>query len=453
MMEEEMAVRKRDGEELAVKYPDAAGIDIGSKSHFVAIPPGRSDQVVREFGCFTQDLEDMAKWLIENGVTTVAMESTGVYWLAPYEILEAHGLEVFLVNARHVKNVSGRKSDVLDCQWLQQLMRFGLLAGAFRPASEICALRAVCRYRETLLDEQARQVQRMQKALTQMNIQLPAVLSDIVGQTGQAIIRAIVAGERDPVVLAKLRNYRVKASEAEIIKSLQGNWRAEYLFCLGQSLKLFDTYQQAIAQADAQLESMLAPLCTSDTRLARNPNKGRNKNAPKFDVRNQLYQWSGVDLTRIPGIDVSTALKVLVEVGPDLAKFKNAKHFASWLGLCPGTHISGGKTLSGKTKRISHRISQALKEAAQGLHRSQCALGAYYRRFAARAGAPKAITATAHKIARMIYAMLTKGEDYIERSEAHYEEQYRMRTVAYLRKKAASFGFDLQPNEAAIGAV
>jgi len=440
-----MAMRKR---ELTVMHPNAAGIDIGSASHYVAVAPDQSEEPVREFGCFTEDIEAMADWLIGCGVDIVAMESTGVYWIAPYEILESRGLTVYLVNARHVRHVSGRKSDVLDCQWLQQLMSFGLLSGAFRPAGEICALRAISRQRDTLLNEQARQVQRMQKALTQMNVQLTNVIADIAGKTGQDIIRAIIAGERDPHKLAKLRNYRVHASAETIAKSLEGNWREEHVFCLSQALTLFDAYQSLIAAVDVKLEEIIKPMRQHQEALAANKNKGRGKNAPAFDVRNALYQWAGVDLTRIGGIDVSTALKVLVEIGPDLSKFENAKRFASWLGLCPGTKISGGKKLSSASKRIPNRVAQALKLAAQGLHRSHCALGAYYRRMAARMGVGKAITATAHKLARLIFAMLTKGGEYVERSQEQYEDQMRKRTIAYLKRKAASMGFSMQPIEA-----
>ncbi len=443
-MEEAVAVRKR---ELAVLYPNAAGIDIGSAKHYVAVPPERCEQSVREFESFTADLAAMAEWLASCAIDTVVMESTGVYWIPVYELLESRGFTVYLVNARHVKNVSGKKSDVLDCQWLQQLMSFGLLAGAFRPDGKVCALRALVRQRETLIAGQAQQIQRMQKALTQMNVQLVQVISDIAGQTGQDIVRAIVAGERDARKLAQLRNYRVHASEEQIAKSLSGNWREEHLFCLAQALTLFDTHQQLLEQADAQIEAMLGHLQRQASGAIKpDKNKGRAKHAPRFDVRAALVRWAGVDLTRIGGIDVCTALKVLAELGTDLSKFKSAKHFASWLGLCPGTRITGGKRISGATKRIANRVAQALKLAAHGLHRSHCALGAYYRRMAARLGAGKAITATAHKLARLVYAILTRGEEFIERTQDHYEDQVRSRTIRYLQKKAASLGFKLQPN-------
>ena len=430
---------------LNIQHPNAAGIDIGSSSHFAAVPTDRSETPVREFGCYTEDLNTLAMWLLECGITIVALESTGVYWIQVFEVLEAHGIEVMLVNARSVKNVSGRKSDVLDCQWLQQLMSFGLLSSAFRPPADVCALRAISRQRDTLLQDQARCVQRMQKALTQMNLQLTNVITDITGQTGMNIIRAIVAGERNPLELAKHRNYRIKASEVEIAKSLEGTWKAEHLFCLSQALSLYDTYRALIADADAKLESLIAPLRRQDVKAAKGKTKRGGKNAPGFDVQAALREWAGVDLTQIGGIDVCTALKVLVELGTDLSKFKTAKHFCSWLGLCPGTRISGGKRLSGASKRIPNRVARALKLAAQGLHRSQCGLGAYYRRTAARLGKGKAITATAHKLARLVYALLTQGTEYVQQSQAEYDAKFQNRTFKYLQLKAKSLGFDLVP--------
>lgn len=436
----------RVSNELIIQHPHAAGIDIGGSSHFVAVPSDRSEMPVKEFGCYTQDLQEMAAWLLTCGIAIVALESTGVYWIPVYEVLESHGIEVMLVNARSIKNVTGRKSDVLDCQWLQQLMSFGLLNAAFRPPADVCALRAISRQRDMLLRGQASCVQRMQKALTQMNLQLTNTITDITGKTGLDIIRAIEAGERNPYALAKLRNYRIHASEAEIAKSLEGTWKEEHLFCLSQALKLYDSYQALIAEADAKLNALITPLRRQDTEAYEKKSKKRGgKNAPNFDVRDALREWVGVDLTEIGGIDVCTALKVLVELGPDLSKFKSAKHFCSWLGLCPGTCISGGKRLSGATKRIPNRVARALKLAAQGLHHSQCGLGAYYRRMAARLGKGKAITATAHKLARLVYAMLTQGSEYVEQSQAQYEEKFQERTLKYLQQKAKTLGFDLVP--------
>ena len=428
-------------------HPNAAGIDIGSASHFVAVPPDRDSEPVREFSSFTADLHRLADWLAACDVDTVAMESTGVYWIPLFELLESRGFTVYLVNARHVKNVSGRKSDVLDCQWLQQLMSFGLLSGAFRPGDEICALRALSRQRDMLIECQSRHIQHMQKALTQMNVQLANVITDLVGKTGQAIIRAIVAGERDPVTLAKFRDGRIHASHEEIAQSLQGNWREEHLFALTQALKLFDTYQERIGECDQRIEQKLIQLARYSGEPESGKRKGRAKNAPKFDVRTALFRVCGVDLTRIDAIDVATALKVMAEIGPDLDKFKSVKHFCSWLGLCPGTRISGGKRLSGTSRRCANKVAQALKLAATGLLRSQSALGAYYRRMAGRMDKPKAIKAAAHKLARLIYTLLTQGTEYVDRGQDYYEQQYRERVVANLHRKAAALGFQLSPIE------
>lgn len=367
MMEQALAQRNRSvslkpGKSRAAltnTHPNAAGIDIGSASHFVAVPPDRDDQPVREFASFTADLNALADWLAACGVDTVAMESTGVYWIPLFELLESRGFTVLLVNARHVKNVSGRKSDVLDCQWLQQLMTYGLLSGAFRPAEQICVLRSLYRQRGMLLRSQGRHVQHMQKALTQMNIQLTNVLADVVGETGQKILRAIVAGERDAHVLGSMKNVRVRASVDDIARSLQGNWRAEHLFALKQALSAFDFVGTQLAECDAEIEQQIQNLQLHDSEPAKGKKRSRARNAPKFDLRVRLFQMCGVDLTRIDGIDVTTALAVVSEIGVDMSRFPTIKHFTSWLGLCPGTKITGGKVMSGKTKRCVNRAAQA----------------------------------------------------------------------------------------------
>jgi transposase len=433
----------KSGTGLTLTHPNAAGIDIGSASHYVAVPPDRDEEPVREFNSFTTDLQALADWLQACGVDTVAMESTGVYWIPVYELLDARGFTVQLVNARHVKNVSGRKSDVLDCQWLQQLMSYGLLRGAFRPADAVCVLRALTRQREMLLRSQGRQVQHMQKALTQMNLQLANVLADVAGATGQKILRAIVAGERDGHALAALRDVRVRASAEQIANSLQGNWRAEHLFALKQALAGFDFIGTQLAECDGEIEAQLTRL----QRHAASPGKARQRrrarNAPKFDLREHLFKLCGVDLTRIDGIDVTTALAVISEVGPDLSRFATVKHFTSWLGLCPGTRITGGKLLSGKTARVANRAAQALRLAAAGLRSSQSALGAYFRRLCSRMDKPKAVTAAAHKLARLIYTMLTKGEEYTDQGQDYYEERYRQRVLHHLAKRAEKLGMKL----------
>ncbi len=444
-----MAQRKRPTTQSAISltHPNAAGIDIGSASHFVAVPPDRDDEPVREFACFTADLHSLSDWLDACGVDTVAMESTGVYWIPLYELLESRGFTVLLVNARHVKNVSGRKSDVLDCQWLQQLMSYGLLHAAFRPAEQVYVLRSLCRQRTMLLRSQGRFVQHMQKALTQMNIQLANFISDVAGETGQKILHAIVAGERNGLMLAKLKNSRIRASDDEIAKSLQGNWRAEHLFALKQALDAFDFCSTQLAECDAQIQTQLQALHVREDEPAKGKKRGRARNAPKFDLRTQLFQMCGVDLTRIDGIDVTTALVVVSEVGLDMGKFPSDKHFASWLGLCPGTKITGGKVMSGKTTRCANRAAQALRLAAAALRSSQSALGAYYRRMCARMDKPKAVTAAAHKLARLIYAMLTHGQEYTDRGQDYFEERYRQRVLHNLAQKAKAMDMQLVPSD------
>ncbi|HEV8695993.1 MAG TPA: IS110 family transposase [Lysobacter sp.] len=436
-----MAMRKREEE---VVFPNAAGIDVGASSHWVAVPKHAADEPVREFGTMTDDLNAMADWLLACGVDTVALESTGVYWIPIYEVLEQRGLKVWLVDARQMKYVPGRKSDVQDCQWLQKLMSLGLLRAAWRPSGEVCVVRTVVRQREVLLIEQATWVQRMQKALVQMNIQLTEVLADVMGMTGQAIIRDIVAGERDPAVLARHRNARVKASIAEVQRALTGNWRDEHLFLLQQSLAIFDDLAKRVRECDAKIEALLAPLQRHAIELKGAP-KAKAKNSPSFDVRRAMANWAGVDLTRIDGLGVSIVMKLLSEIGTDLSRFATVKHFCSWLGLCPGTKISGGKVLSAGTKRSANRARQALKMAAMSLSRSDSALGAFYRRLCSRMDKPRANTAVAHKLARMVYFMLTRGEEYVDQGRERYEELQRQRSIAALKRRAAALGFQVAP--------
>jgi transposase len=432
---------------LTITHPNAAGIDIGSASHFVAVPPDRDDEPVREFASFTADLNAMADWLKACGIDTVAMESTGVYWIPVFELLESLGFTVMLINARHVKNVSGRKSDVLDCQWIQQLMTYGLLRGAFRPTDQVCVLRSLWRQRGMLLRSQSRHVQHMQKALTQMNVQLANVISDVVGDTGQKILRAILAGERDGHVLAEMKNTRIRAGVDEIAKSLQGNWRAEHLFALKQAMDAFDFIGTQLTECDREIEQQLQRLQTHEGEPAKGKQRSRARTAPKFDLRTQLFRMCGVDLTRIDGIDVTTALAVISETGVDMSRFPSAAHFASWLGLCPGTRITGGKVMSGKTKRCANHAAQALRLAAAALRASQSSLGAYFRRMCSRMDKPKAITATAHKLARLIYTMLTKGEEYTDQGQDYYEERYRERVLRQLSQRAQKLGMKLVATE------
>jgi transposase len=440
-----MAMRKRDEEEV---FPHAAGIDVGASSHWVAVPKHLAEESVREFGAMTDDLNALADWLLACSVDTVALESTGVYWIPIYEVLEQRGLKVWLVDARQMKYVPGRKSDVQDCQWLQRLMSLGLLRAAWRPSDEVCVVRAVVRQRDVLLTEQGTWVQRMQKALVQMNIQLTEVLSDVMGMTGQAIIRDIVAGERDPLVLARHHNHRIKASKDEVTKALTGNWRDEHLFLLKQSLAIFDDLAKRVQECDAKIEALLAPLQRHTVQLKASP-KGKSKNNPAFDVRQAMANWAGVDLTRIDGLGVSAVMKLLSEIGTDLSRFANVKHFCSWLGLCPGTKVSGGKVLSAGTKRSANRARQALKMAAMSLSRSDSALGAFYRRLCSRMDKPRANTAVAHKLSRMVYYMLTRGEEYVDQGRERYEEQQRQRSISALKRRAAALGFQVAPIAAA----
>lgn len=437
---------------------NAAGIDIGAKSHFVAVPEGSDKEPVREFECFTADLHRLADWLISCGVTTVAMESTGTYWIPVFEILESRGLEVKLVNARHVKNVPGRKTDVLDCQWLLQLHTYGLLQGAFRPVEQICALRAYIRHRMNQVRYSSVHIQHMQKALTQMNLLLHNVVSDITGVTGMRIIKAILDGERDTQVLANMRDKRCKNSVATIAKSLQGNYRPEHLFSLKQAVETFEFYQSQIADCDREIEMLLAKLdsVTDDKRPMHSKNSAASKkqSALMFSLQNELYRVTGVDLTRIDGIDSTTALKIISETGVDMSRWRSEKHFASWLGLSPGSKISGGKRLSGKTKPVVNRAAMALRMAASSLYKSSCALGAYYRRMKARLGGPKAITATAHKLARLVYSMLKHGVEYTDIGQEYYEQHYKSRVIKNLKKRAQQLGYELveamMPNQSNI---
>jgi transposase len=427
----------------------AAGIDVGSAEHWVCVPEGRDVERVRRFGCYTQQLQELADWLSHCQVQTVAMEATGVYWIPLFQILESRGFEVKLVNAHFVKTVPGRKSDVLDCQWLQQLHTYGLLAGSFRPDEQICVLRSYIRQRDTLIRSSSVHIQRMQKALNQMNVQLHQVVSDITGVTGMAIIEAIVVGERDPHRLAALRDPRVKASVSEIALALGGDFRPEHVFVLRQELALYRTFVSQIAECDQQIEQWLQRFEDKSQGQAPLPPRPKHKrpsrHAPKFDLRTQLYRISGVDFTAIDGLEALSVQTILSEVGLDWSRFPSFKQFSSWLGLSPGSRISGGKVLSSQTRRVINRAATAFRLAAQSVSRSQSAIGAYYRRMRTRLGAPKAITATAHKIARIFYHLWRTKEPYVDSGAAYYEEKYRQRTLDSLKRKAKQLGFDLIP--------
>lgn len=426
---------------------NAAGIDIGSKSHFVAIPEGRDTQSVREFQTFTNSLIELVNWLKKTGVTTVAMESTGVYWIPVYDMLEEQGFEVLLVNARHIKNVPGRKTDVLDCQWIQQLHSYGLLRGSFRPKDKILQMRTLMRHRSTLIDYSASHVQHIQKSLSLMNVQLNNAIRDITGVTGMKIIRAIVEGERDPAKLAKYRDRNCKNSEEVIRESLIGNYHEEQIFCLKQALDLYDYYSLKIQECDQKIEKIMVEMRTLSDKEKKVPLKkpSSKKHGFVFDMHQELIRMTGVDLTAIPGLNVQTVAKIISEIGTDMSRWETSKQFAAWLGLCPGNKISGGKRLSGKTAPCANKAAASLRISANTLRLTDTALGAFFRRMSSRLGAAKAITAGAHKLAVVLYNMLKTGSEYMESGAQYYEEQYRDRCVKSLKKRAEQMGFTIVP--------
>jgi transposase len=435
---------------LSCIEPHAAGIDVGATEIFVAVPQDRDPSPVRSFETFTEDLHRLKDWLQQCHITTVAMESTGVYWMALFQILEKAGLEVCLVNAQHVKHVPGRKSDVIDCQWLQYLHSVGLLRASFRPEDRVCVIRSLLRHRDSLVQMAAAHVQHMQKALTQMNLQIHHVLSDITGQSGLAILDAIVKGERNPLGLAQLRDRRVQASEEVVVKSLVGDYRREHLFTLGQSLEAFRYYQSLMAACDKEIEEQLQNF---DRHLPPNapslppeahPQRAR-KNEFRFDMRSELYRIFGVDVTAIPAIHALTGYTLLAEVGTDWSKFRNGDAFASWTCLCPHNKKSGGKILSAKTRRSANRVNRALRLAAQALQRDRSYLGGYYRKMCARLGRPAGITAAAHKLARILFHVITTRQAYDESVFALEEQRQHKRMESKLKRKAQQLGYALVP--------
>jgi len=441
--------KKKVQTQPVVFQPDSAGVDIGATELFVAVPPDRAEESVRSFSTFTEDLHALADWLTACGIKSVAMESTGVYWIPVFQILETRGFEVCLVNARHVKNVPGRKSDVLDCQWLQYLHCVGLLRGSFRPPDQVCALRSYLRHRDMLVKTGARHVQHVQKSLTQMNLHLHHVVSDLTGVTGLAILDAILAGERDPQKLAALRDRRIKASEATIAKALVGDYRPEHLFTLQQALALYRVYQSQIVDCDRAIERHLGSMESKTSQPTPAPvgrqRKNPERHQPQFDLRGHLHRILGVDLTALPGLSTINVHTLFAEIGGDLSKFPTAKHFSSWLGLCPDHRISGGRVLSAHTRTVKSRAAYALRMAAYSAGKSYSVLGDYFRRMRARLGAPKAITATAHKLARIIYHLLKTGTAYDDTVFARNETRYQQRREHHLRQQARDLGFTLVP--------
>jgi transposase len=438
---------------------NAAGIDVGAREMFVAVPPDRDTQPVRVFDTFTEDLRQLAQWLVACGIKTVAMESTGVYWIPLYDILEEHGLKACLVNARHMKNVPGRRTDWHECQWLQYLHSVGLLRSAFRPEADICAVRVLIRHRDELVQMAGQHVQHMHKALTQMNLQIHHVISDITGLTGLAIVDAILAGERDAAKLAKLRDSRIKADEETIRKSLVGNWRPEHLFTLKQLRELYRSYQQQVVDSDLQIEQLLGMFAPwvdpverplpPDRKRNRSGAKRRRKNGNAvtgFDLRREAYKLFGVDVTQIPGVE-TIALPLFSEVGRDLSKWKTAAHFASWLALCPDNDISGGRVLWKGVRKVKNRAAQFFRLAAHSLHHSLTPMGNYLRRMKAKLGPAAAITATAHKIAIVFYTMVKNQVEYDESIWATQNAQRQKSLETRLKRQAQQFGYRLVPIE------
>jgi transposase len=451
MTKKKQKTKTRKMEKLHIIQPNAAGVDIGATEIYIAVPEDRTENPVRRFLTFTEDLHDAAKWLKRCGVESVAMESTGVYWISLFQILESYGFEVFLVNARHVKNVPGRKTDVQDCQWLQYLHSVGLLQGSYRPPQDVCAIRSILRHRDNMLKISSSHVQHMQKSLTQMNLQIHHVISDITGVTGMAIIEAILGGERNPKKLAELKHPRIRASKKVIRKALEGDYRQEHLFTLAQALDSYRHYLRLIQECDREIEKLLNAFDSSidpDENPSPPPPSSRRKpqgNEPHFDLRTQMYRILGTDLTQIDGVHSLTAHVFFAEVGPDLSKFDKASHFCSWLGLCPNNKVSGGKVLSRKTRRGANRLANALRLSARSLWHSHSYLGDYYRRMRARLGAPKAITATANKLARIIYHLVKHGKQYDESVFAKQDELHKRRLENRLRYQAKALGFQLVP--------
>jgi transposase len=456
MAGKEKKTRGRSSGRLSTINEHAAGLDIGSTFHVVAVRGDQDDKPVRTFRSFSGDLHQMADWLKSIGVETIAMESTGVYWIPVFEILETRGFEVLLVNARDVKNVPGRKTDVNDAQWLQQLHQHGLLRGSFRPRSGVAQLRTYLRHRERMVEYASSHVQHMQKALMQMNVQLHHVVSDITGLTGLRIVRAIVAGNHAPEQLAAYRDVRCGASEETIREALEGNYRAEHVFTLKQALELWEFHQAKVAECDVEIEAVLKSLnetCMEPENPIPDVRHAKARNEPKFDVRSALYTLLGADLSQIHGFGPYTVLRLVAECGDDMKKWPTAKHFTSWLTLAPGNKISGGRVLSSKTRRSSNRAAVLLRIAAVNIGKTQTALGAFYRRLSARVGKAKAVTATARKLAVLFYRALRFGMAYADLGAGYYEERYKRRALENLKRRARSLGFTLLEDPETAGGV
>lgn len=443
--------RQAPAQSMPMLEPNAAGIDVGAREMYVAIPPDRDTERVRVFPTFTSDLEALADWLVEQGITTAAMESTGVYWIPLYQILEDHGIRVCLVNARHMKNVPGRRTDWHECQWLQYLHAVGLLRAAFRPESEVVAIRSVMRHRKRLVEAAGIHIRHVHKALTQMNLQIHHIINDITGVTGTAIIESILAGKRDAGELAKLRQPEIRADEETIRKSLEGDWRREHLFTLRQSWELYGTYVSSIKACDQEICEMLGerepkvdpakkPLPSETKR--RTKRKHQRTGDFRFDVRTEAYKQFGVDVTQIPGLE-GIALVLYSEVGNDMSRWSSASQFASWTALCPDNDKSGGRVLWTGVRQVKNRAGQLFRQAANSLHHSQTQMGEYLRRMKAKLGAEAGITAAAHKIARIFYAVVKNQVEYDETTWHQQDLARQRRFEAKIRRQARGLGFEL----------
>jgi len=432
-------------------HPDAAGIDVGADEMWVCVPPGSVTENVRRFGTVTSQLHSIAQWLKECGVKTVAMESTGVYWIPLFQILEAAGLDVYLVNAHHVKNVPGRrKTDRMDCQWLQKLHACGLLNASFRPPGDICRLRSYLRHRETLVIAGAQHIQRMQKALREMNVLLDQVVSDITGTTGLRIITAILDGNRDFAQMAGWRDRRLKASVEQIMEALRGDYRAEHLFVLRQALEAYRFVEQQIQTCDREVEQLLISMEKAADKPKRPLPEGgltgcekRRGNAPEYDVQSHLYQLTGVDLTQAPGLGAAAVQSLIAETGTDMNRWLSEKHFASWLGLAPDPKISGGHVIGHNHRHVQSRAAKLFRISAMTLHRSPSWLGAFYRRMKGRRGGRTAVNATAHKLAVLYYRMLQSGRAYQDMSAEEYERRFQERILQNFKRRARQYGYEL----------
>jgi transposase len=452
MVETTLVVNTQAFAGLSRIQPHAAGIDIGAHEIWACVPGEGDTQIVRLFGTYTPNLHALGAWLLEHQIQTIAMESTGVYWIPIFEYLETLGLQCCLISSRSIKRVPGRKSDVADCQWIQTLHSYGLLESSFQPQADLVALRTLLRHRTQLLQHRAPHILHMQKALLQMNIQLSQALSDVTGETGQAIIRAIVAGERDPFHLAQLRNYRCKKDAAKIAKALTGTWRSEHLFVLQQALELYDFYTAQIQACDAEIERTYATIrpdwpVAQPLEFTRKKNHSHSKNRPpnELALRSHLLRIAGVDVPAVDGISVSVAQTILSEIGTDMSRWPTVKHFCSWLGLAPKNDITGGKVIRSRTGKTKNRAGQAFRLAASSVTRADCAFGAFYRRKKSQIGPAQAIVATAHMIARVVYFMLKNQVPYEHVSAASFDQRYREQQIRSLHRKAAKLGFQLTP--------